>query len=124
MNENNSIWRFCLSAFAVWRLTHLVTEEDGPWDVIARLRGRLGSGMLGRLIDCFYCVSLWVALPLAVFTSNGWMGLIVHWLALSGAASLLERSTTRPISVPERDLPRVESVGGDTQCAAVTSEAF
>ena len=38
MNEENSIWRFSLSALAVWRMTHLLVEEDGPWDLIAKLR--------------------------------------------------------------------------------------
>jgi hypothetical protein len=120
MNENNSIWRFCLSALAVWRLTHLLTEEDGPWDMIARLRVRLGSSMAGRLIDCFYCVSLWIALPLAVFTSSGWLGLTVHWLALSGAASLLEKVTSRP----SQDFPRIEPLEGDAICAVAKIEAY
>jgi hypothetical protein len=120
MNENNSIWRFCLSALAVWRLTHLVAEEDGPWDMIARLRVWLGASVLGRLMDCFYCVSLWIALPLAVITSNGLLGLVVHWLALSGAASLLEKTTSRPAPV----LPRLEIFEGDAPCAVVKNEAI
>jgi hypothetical protein len=120
MNENSSIWRFGLSALAVWRVTHLVAEEDGPWDLIARMRAWLGSGVLGKLMDCFYCLSLWVALPLAVLTSNGWLGIAVHWLALSGAACLLEKATTRPAP----DIPRLEYIEGDTSCAAVKQEAI
>jgi hypothetical protein len=95
-SSNESIWRFCLSALAVWRLSHLLAEEDGPWDVIVRLRARLGSSMLGRMMDCFYCLSMWVSLPLAIWASDGWMGLILQWPALSGAACLLERMTRVP----------------------------
>lgn len=120
MNENGSIWRFGLAALAVWRVTHLLAEEDGPWDLIARLRGRLGANILGRLMDCFYCLSLWIALPLAVLTSNGWFGLAVHWLALSGAACLLEKSTAKP--GPE--FQRVEILEGDALCAAAKHEAI
>lgn len=120
MNENNSIWRFCLSALVVWRLAHLLTEEDGPWDMIARLRARFRSSVLGRFIDCFYCVSLWIALPLAVFTCSGWLGLMVHWLALSSAASLLEKTTSRP----SQDFPGIEPLEGDAICAVAKIEAY
>ena len=35
------------------RVTHLVVVDDGPWDVVRRLRRR-GEGIcLERLIDCF-----------------------------------------------------------------------
>ncbi len=34
MNGSNEVWHFILSALAVWRLTHLFAEEDGPGDLI------------------------------------------------------------------------------------------
>src|SRR5207302_5380198 len=46
-------YEFMLGVLAVWRLTHLLTDEDGPFDWIARLRRRAGG-----LMDCFYCLSL------------------------------------------------------------------
>jgi len=54
-----------LGALVVWRLTHLLHAEDGPWDLLRRLRERLGEGFGGRLLDCFYCLSLWIAAPAA-----------------------------------------------------------
>ena len=33
-----------LGILAVWRVTHLLHAEDGPWDVLYRLRRRLGDG--------------------------------------------------------------------------------
>jgi hypothetical protein len=51
-----------------------------------------------RLIDVLYCVCLWIALPLAVFTSNGWLGLLGHGLALTGAASFLEKPFSRSLT--------------------------
>jgi hypothetical protein len=108
MNESRHIWRFCLAALAVWRLTYFFAEEDGPWDVIARFRARLGASILGRLMDCFYCVSLWVSLPLAVWLSDGWMGLFVHWQALSGAACLFQRAT----GISEPIFPKTGTVFG------------
>ena len=38
--ETLSIGRFVLVSLAVWRVTHLLAEEDGPGDVVVRLRAR------------------------------------------------------------------------------------
>jgi len=81
--------RFVLAALAAWRLSHLLTQEDGPFDLIVRLRIRLGDA--GRALDCFYCMSLWVAAPLALFVDPALQNWWCIWLALSGAAGLLHR---------------------------------
>lgn len=80
---------------ATWRLTHLVAAEDGPWDVVARLRRRAGAGFWGRLMDCFYCLSLWIAFPVAWLVGDDWRSRLIAWPALSGGAILLERVTAR-----------------------------
>ncbi len=80
---------------AVWRLTHLVQAEDGPWDLVLRLRRRLGDGFLGRLLDCFHCTSLWVALPFAVALGDSLLERFVLWPALSGGAMLAQRLSAR-----------------------------
>ena len=85
--------RFGLAALATWRLAHLVTEEDGPARSIARLRARAGAGPAGELMDCFYCLSLWLSAPLAFRLSRRRRDAPITWLALSGAACLLERTT-------------------------------
>ncbi|MDR3771858.1 MAG: hypothetical protein P4L26_00845 [Terracidiphilus sp.] len=123
MNEINPIWRFVLCALALWRVTHLLAEEDGPWDLIVRLRAGLGSGMFGRLMDCFYCLSLWLSLPLAIWLSSGWIGLLVNWQALSGAACLLEKATQKAEQPPPASLAGTEVFEGETSCAVVKSEA-
>ncbi len=88
---------FLLSALAVWRITHLLTREDGPWKLIARLRRRLGESFWGQLMDCFKCLSMWVAIPFVFFVGGHWIEKIVAWLALSGVAILLEEQTTGPL---------------------------
>ena len=89
----NTIW-FLAAILAVWRVTHLVVVEDGPWDVMRRIRAageRLG---LERLLNCFLCCSVWVAVPFALLvTPHGWRELAVALPALSGGAILLERLT-------------------------------
>ncbi len=89
-----------IGILAVWRITHLFHAEDGPWDMLVRLRRLAGAGFWGSLLDCFYCLSLWVAAPFAVWLGEGWKERILLWLALSGGASLLERLTRDKNVVP------------------------
>ncbi len=56
------IWmRLVLAVLATWRVTHLLVSEDGPADMIVRFRALLGQSLAGRLMDCFNCLSLWIA---------------------------------------------------------------
>ena len=82
---------FALAALATWRVTHLVAREDGPADAVVRIRAQAGDGLAGQLMDCFYCLSMWVAAPLALRLARRPGDRAVAWLAVSGAACLLER---------------------------------
>jgi hypothetical protein len=87
------VYWFLLSILCVWRVTHLLHAEDGPWDLLFRLRRAAGSGFAGKLLDCFYCLSLWVAAPLALLVAKTRMERLLWWPALSAGAILLERWT-------------------------------
>ncbi len=88
--------RFALAVLAVWRITHLLAKEDGPWDLIVRLRKAVGHGFFGKLMDCFQCLSLWVAVPFTFFLIQKVLQWLVGWLAISAAACLLERAVGEP----------------------------
>ena len=60
-----------------------------PADIVVRLRSMLGNTMAGRLMDCFYCLSLWIALPVTLPLSRSVPEGVLTWLALSGGACLL-----------------------------------
>jgi hypothetical protein len=94
---------FVLCSLAVWRLTHLIVAEDGPWDLVVRLRAFLGDSMVGHAMDCFYCSSMWISIPFAVFMAGDVPEGILFWLALSGAASLFEQATGREKKQNEHD---------------------
>ena len=85
----------------VWRISHLLAAEDGPWQIVARLRRAAGASVLGQLLDCFYCLSLWVALPVAFTVCEGWRHALLVWPALSGGACLLQRLTEPPAAFHE-----------------------
>ncbi len=103
------MWNFALAVLATWRVTHLLASEDGPADIIVRFRRLLGRSLLGTLMDCFNCLSLWVAAPAAVFVSRRFSEWFVTWLALSGAACLLERLGHDPVMIQ----PALQPLEGD-----------
>jgi len=89
---------FVLVTLAVWRVTHLFAEEDGPGRLFSRLRESTApNGFWASLLGCFYCFSLWLALPVTWAASDqpwGWR--LITGLAVSGGACLLQRLSDRP----------------------------
>lgn len=89
---------FVVGVLAVWRASHLLALEDGPGRLVARLREALPAGGFGAsVLGCFQCLSLWVAVPFALWWVEDWTQRGIAWLALSGAACLLERAAREPV---------------------------
>ena len=82
-----------LGVLGVWRITHFLHAEDGPWNLSAALRRWVGRGFWGALLDCFLCLSAWVAFPVALAIGETWKEILLLWPALSGGAILAERVT-------------------------------
>lgn len=114
------IVRFVLAVLATWRVTHLLSSEDGPADIIIRFRALLGQSIAGKLMDCFNCLSLWIAVPAAFFVSRGPLEWLFCWLAISGAACLLEQLGQQPVVISSdggksNDVLRSETIGAAEQ---------
>lgn len=90
-----------LGALAVWRATHLLHAEAGPAQAFERLRQWAGGGAIGQVLNCFYCLSLWLSLPAALLLGAHWIEFVLLWLGLSAVAILLERVTTKASVVAE-----------------------
>jgi hypothetical protein len=97
--------RFVMAVLVTWRVTHLLASEDGPADLIVRLRAALGEGIAGKLMDCFNCLSLWIAAPVALFVSRRPLEWLLTWLALSGGACLLEKIGQEPVVIQPMSQP-------------------
>ena len=114
MSEHGEPWtRLAIAILATWRVTHLLAREDGPGDVIARLRAALGSSLWGKLLDCFHCLSLWVAAPIALWIAATPLEACLVWLAVSGAACLCERIAQPDVvmqPLPEAERGEVDGV--------------
>jgi len=86
---NIKVMDFILCTLVVWRLSYLLSQEDGPFDSVIKFRKLFGQGFFGSLLDCFHCLSIWIAIPFAYFLAKGWIDGIIICLALSGGACLL-----------------------------------
>ena len=93
-------YQLVLGVLVVWRITHLLNAEDGPWDLLVKLRKAVGNGFWGRLLDCFFCLSLWIAAPFALLIGVTWIERGLLWPSLSAGAILMERVISResPVS--------------------------
>lgn len=86
---------FTITLLAVWRITHLFQAEDGPFDLVYKIRKLAGDGFIGKMMDCFYCLSVWVALAPGLYFGVGAVQKVMLWLAFSGGAILLEKFSNK-----------------------------
>ena len=92
-----------LGVLVTWRITHLLQAEDGPWNSVARLRRFAGEGFWGGLLVCFYCLSVWVAVPLALWIGEGWRETVLLWPTSPATGS---SSVRRYFNLSERNWHR------------------
>jgi hypothetical protein len=115
------IWfRFFIAALATWRLSFLFAREDGPWRIFVRLRRVAGRFALGRALGCVKCMSVWFAVPLALFVGGSLIQVLVIWLGLSGVAALIDEWTRSPFEWKEQPQNELLQRGSDS---AVNSTA-
>lgn len=74
---------FIICVLAIWRITHLFHIEDGPFNILFKLRQ--SSRKHTELFDCFLCLSIWIALPFS-FLFPYWF---IFWFGLSAGAILI-----------------------------------
>lgn len=91
----NAFEKYGILAIVIWRLTHLFSSEDGPFDLIFKFRKLLGNSFFGKLMDCFYCLSIWIGLAGASYAGNNTEEIIILCLYYSGAVILLEKLTNK-----------------------------
>lgn len=82
-----------LAALATWRVSHLLVAEDGPGDVLVKVRAALDGTPLAGVLDCFGCTSLWVGpatAAVALRRGSTVVDTLLVGAGLSGAAYLVE----------------------------------
>lgn len=103
------MFAFVVAILTVYRITLALYKEAGPFNLLEKWHNLLESNShqfnpgfdgnvlrtLRELFECYYCLSLWVALPvtvaLALYSHNWFM--LLSWPALSGGAIALMEVT-------------------------------
>ena len=98
---DDPIW-LLLTILAVWRLTALIAYESGPFEMFSAMRRTFVRVGLGKLVGCFYCLSVWIScLVVLVFPLSLSTPLVI--LGVAGAVALLERMLTGAPSTGDHD---------------------
>lgn len=91
----NDALLFVVLALAVWRVARIIVAEDGPFDVLARLRERTGINQqrtwIARGLMCVACISFWLGLIVSVVVFGLSFESIAYGLALSAVSVILLR---------------------------------
>lgn len=116
-----SVTHLVLAIVAVWRVTHLLHAEDGPFRIFERGRDALRRISFSGAVDCFYCLSIWVAIPFAVPFSHSVSEAGTVVLALSGLAILLNRIAA-PATEPAAAFFEEPILEENPSCAAVEAK--
>lgn len=99
-----SITSLIVLSLAVWRLSYLLVDEDGPGDILVKFRWLIGirekvtaegsrvletHGIIARLFLCVWCLSVWIALIFAlVYAPDMWL---TATFTLSGGALVVHK---------------------------------
>lgn len=92
---------FLIISFAVWRLSSLLYDEDGPWLIFKQMRKWIKShehkgSLISDALKCFWCLSIWVALPFATYESEGRIyAFFTYTLAYSALAIVIDKVITK-----------------------------
>jgi hypothetical protein len=89
----NDALMFVILSLAVWRISRMATMEDGPADVLQRIRTAMGvhkqETWVHRGLACIACVSFWLGL----FAGACWRGVniegVMSGLAISAVSVVL-----------------------------------
>lgn len=80
-----------LASLAVYRLSRMISDEEGPFALFTKLRSLAPQGTwVQRGVECILCLSFWVALPAALYIDWTWTWPLT-WLALSAVTVIIRK---------------------------------
>lgn len=72
-----------ISAFAVYGITAIISDNDGPFGLVYKLRSKLPA------LSCFVCTSVYVAGGVSLLVTGNLSTWFIYTFGLSGIAMLL-----------------------------------
>lgn len=84
-----------LAILAVYRLARMLAQEEGPFDVFYRIRGRIDPEQktwIGRGINCALCLGFWLSLIFSIALHRKKVKApptLLDWFAIAGGQAAL-----------------------------------
>jgi hypothetical protein len=82
---------------ATYGVSHLLVYDYGPWDILSKFRyfmgvrespeGRYSDKMIGSILNCLVCTSVWIAFPIAYLCTLN--AILAYGLAAIGFVCLV-----------------------------------
>lgn len=82
---------FIVAVLAVYRVSYLIAQEEGPFGIASWLRGKIDpdqSNWLGRGVRCVACVSFWISAIAALLINATWG----EWLGIAGGVLVIHKA--------------------------------
>lgn len=101
-------------ALATWRISSLLKDEDGPYEIFSRFRQAIGltehyqinangeqervllsnGSFFADVVQCFWCLSIWIGYAIAILAALcyliSWEQTLFVGVALSAIAIIIE----------------------------------
>lgn len=81
----------------------MICYEDGPFQLMVKIRKLLFLLRLKSLISCFHCTVLWISCAAVILVYAWEVESTLLCLAVSGAVSLLEKFTNQSFDYEEEE---------------------
>lgn len=98
-----------LATLAVYRVSHMLAQETGPFALCYRFRSWVGDkavvpglpmqkqphAWIIEGVTCPLCISFWLALPAALFVTVDWWTWSLVWLGIAGGVLVLHKAVSK-----------------------------
>lgn len=87
-----------VSVFAVYMVARVLQEKDGPFNILSRLRTSIdetNNDFLVTLIGCFFCLSFWFSVPIAIYLAQDIFQFFIYAFGISGAVIVLDNQVEK-----------------------------
>lgn len=93
--------KFLVIALAIWRLSSLLAEEYGPFDIFEKFRtligvvydehsARYGTNVIAKGVVCVWCNSVWFSALGALLVADTVLWWVIDVFALSALAIIID----------------------------------
>jgi len=102
-----TLLHFVILALATWRISSLITDEEGPWGIFSRIRNKIGikyneqneryaTNEIAKQVMCIWCISYIIgAIVILIYFIVPWSIYLFSAFAFSAVSMLCDKQLWR-----------------------------